>query len=197
MTARLFTLKRDARGAALMEFALVLPIALILILGGIEIGHTFYVKSVLVGKLQKAARDLSLEGAASDSAITAIQNEVTSGVKQVMSDARVTYDLCSFHDYKNAANRPEEFGDTDHDGVCNHGETYVDSNGNGQWDADGSREGRGGAKDVVMLTATVTYARFGMARLFSSNPDVKLVASTLLRNQPSTTQSEPSTRTCP
>lgn len=180
-----------------MEFALVLPIALLLILGGIEIGHTMYVKSILVGKLQKAARDISLEGASSDTAIATIESEVTNGVQQVMSGAAVTYEKLSFHDYKNAATRPEEFGDTNHDGICNDGEAFVDGNGNGRWDLDGAREGRGGAKDVMLLTATVSYDRLGLGRLFAADPKMKLVASTLLRNQPSTTQAQPNTGICP
>lgn len=193
---RLPSLRRDMRGAALMEFALVLPIMLLLILGGLEIGHTFYVKSILVGKLQKAARDMSLEGAGSVSTVTAIQTQVTDAVHQVIAGAEVTYDIRSFHDYKNAANRPEEFGDADHDGICNNGEAFVDSNGNGHWDADGSRSGRGGAKDVVMMTASVSYPRLGLGHFFGADPDVNLAATTLLRNQPSSTQSQPDTGTC-
>lgn len=197
MMSRFRAIGRCVRGAALMEFALVLPLMLMLILGGVELGHTMYVKSILIGKLQKAARDMSLEGAANASTITDIETAVTSGVRQVMASADVTYDARSFHDYRDAAHRPEEFGDANHDGVCNNGEAFVDSNGNGQWDADGSREGRGGAKDVVMLTATVTYHRFGLGRFLASDPNVRLEATTLLRNQPSTTQSQPSNGVCP
>lgn len=196
MMSRLSIFRMDMRGAAMMEFALVLPLMLLLILGGMEIGHTMYVQSILVGKLQRAARDMSLEGATNDTTIAAIKAEVTKGVQQVMAGADVTYDVRSFHDYKNAANRPEEFGDADHDGACNHGEIFVDSNGNGQWDADGSREGRGGAKDVLMMTATVSYARLGLGNFFAADPNVRLVATTLLRNQPSTTQSQPNTGIC-
>ena len=193
----LVTLRRDMRGAALMEFALVLPLMLLLILGGLEIGHTFYVKSILVGQLQKAARDMSLEDAGSASTVTAIQSRVTDAVHQVIAGAAVTFDIRSFHDYKNAAHRAEEFGDADHDGMCNNGETFVDSNGNGSWDADGSKDGRGGAKDVVMMTASVSYPRLGLGHFFGADPDVNLSATTLLRNQPSSTQSQPDTGTCP
>lgn len=191
------SLHGDLRGAALMEFALALPVMLLLILGGLEMGHTFYVKSILIGKLHKAARDMSLEGAGNAARVAAIQAEVTDAVHQVIAGAAVDYDIRSFHDYRNVAHRPEEFGDTDGDGLCNNGETFVDSNGNGVWDADGSRSGRGGAKDVLMMTASVSYPRLGLGRFFGAGAEVKLTATTLLRNQPSTTQAQPDTQTCP
>ena len=187
----------DNRGAALVEFALVLPIVLLLILGGLEIGHTFYVRSILIGKLQKAARDISLEDAGADTRVAAIKTEVERAVHQVMIGAAVDWDIRSFHDYKNAAHRPEEFGDANSDGNCNNGETFVDSNGNGRWDADGSKIGRGGAKDVLMMTASVSYPRLGLGKFFTAAPTVNLSATTLLRNQPSSTQSQPTTGTCP
>ena len=188
---------RDGRGVTTVEFALVLPALLLLLLGGLELTHTKYVQTVLVGQLQKAGRDISLEGSASNAAQTTALNKVTSTLQAVAPNSTVTYTLKSFHDYANVANRAEEFGDADHDGVCDHGETFVDSNGNGHWDADGSVNGRGGAKDVVLLTATLTSPRLAMGQLFGAGPTITLTSSTLLRNQPSSTQSQPATGICP
>lgn len=188
---------RGDRGTALIEFAIVLPVVLLLILGGLELGHTMYVNSVLVGQVQKAGRDMALEGASTADAQAAIEARVTSAVHQLIGGAQVNYSVLSFHDYANVANRAEEFGNSNHDGRCDNGETFVDSNANGHWDTDGSVIGRGGAKDVVLLTATVQYPRLPLGRTFASSPNVTLTASTLLRNQPSTTQSQPPTGTCP
>ena len=190
-------LGRDQRGVTTVEFALVLPPLLLLLLGGLELAHTKYVQTVLVGQLQKAGRDISLEGSANATTQTTVLNTVTSTLQGVAPNATVSYTLQSFHDYANVANRAEEFGDADHDGLCDHGETFVDSNGNGHWDADGSVNGRGGAKDVVLLTATVTYPRLAMAQLFGAGSTISLTSSTLLRNQPSSTQSQPATGICP
>ncbi len=194
---KLLQLLSDKRGTALIEFAMVAPVLMLLILGGLEVGHTMYVDSILTGQVQKAGRDMTLEGANSPATVATIEGNVTDAVHQVMASAAVNYTILSYHDYANAASLPEEFGDTDHDGFCDHGETYVDSNSNGHWDADGSVTGRGGAKDVVLLTATVTYRRLGLWQMFTGSPTVTLKASTLLRNQPSNTQSQPATGTCP
>jgi Flp pilus assembly pilin Flp len=193
---RLLRLSRDRRGVAAVEFAIVAPVLLLLIMGGMEVGHTMYVNSVMLGMIQKAGRDMSLENGGTNQ--QAIEDKVTAALNNIVAmPTPPTYKILSYHDYKNAANPAEEFGDADHDGVCDHGETYVDSNGNGHWDADGSVAGRGGSKDVVLLQVDVRYPRLALGRMFSADPNVHMTASTLLRNQPSTTQSQPATGICP
>lgn len=185
------------RGVALVEFALLAPIFLLLLLGGLEICHTMYVRSVLVGQLQKAARDLSLEGASSTEQQSAIAMSVQAAVKNVIPQAVVTVVPKSYHDYANVANPAEEYNDADHDGLCDHGETFVDSNRNGHWDADGGVDNRGSAKDVVLLTATAVYDRLPLGRMFYADPQITLVARTLIRNQPNDAQADPPSGTCP
>jgi Flp pilus assembly protein TadG len=187
----------DARGVSAVEFALLAPVLLLLVLGGLELAHTTYVNTVLIGQLQKAGRDMSLEGASSPAQQAAVEAEVTAAVKKLNSAANVTYELKSYHDYANAKSPAEEFNDANHDGVCNNHESFVDSNRNGHWDADGATTGRGGAKDVLLLTATATYPRLALGAFFASSPTVTLKASTLLRNQPSDAQETPPTGTCP
>jgi len=186
----------DRRGAVAVEFALVLPSLLLLTAGGLELIHMKFVQPVFVGEVQKAGRDLSLEGASDPATQTIVLNRVTNAVKVVAPGVRVNYVIKSFHDYVNVANPAEEFNDADHDGTCNHGEAFIDSNGKGHWDADGSVNGRGGAKDVVLLTATLSYPRLSLGGLFGRNGPFQMTASTLLRNQPSTAQSQPATGIC-
>ena len=50
-------LAQDATGAVLIEFALVAPVFLMLIMGTFDLGQMAYGKSVLEGAVQKAARD--------------------------------------------------------------------------------------------------------------------------------------------
>lgn len=191
----MIALLRNRSGVTAIEFAFVAPVLMILIMGGLEVGHTMYVNSILVGAVQKAGRDMSLEDASTN--LTTIEGNIGTAVRQVVRlQSDPTFTIRSYHDYVNAQSPAEEFGDTDHDGLCDHGETYVDSNDNGQWDADGSVDGRGGAKDVVLFTASITYDRLPIGRFISSNPTMTLTASTLLRNQPSNQQSQPTTRVC-
>lgn len=190
-------LVRSDRGSSLIEFAIVAPVLILMLLGGLEIGHTMYVRSALVGSLQKAARDISLEGASSSTQMDAITKTVKDAVHQIMPSADVKLDAKSYHDYSNAANPAEEYNDADHDGRCDHGEAFVDSNRNGSWDADGSVNGRGGSKDVVLLVATASYNRLGLTSLLAAAPRTTLVAKTLIRNQPNDQQADPPTAVCP
>ncbi len=186
--------RRDTRGAAMIEFVIVSPVLMLLIIGGLAFGHRLYVKSVLEGEMQKAARDTSLEDAGSDVRRALIQDRVRMQVLRVINSARVEFELTSFHDYRNAQNRVEEYVDSNHDGRCNKGETYVDANNNGAWDLEGGTEGVGGSKDVVLLTATVSYASF--LPMVQGNGILKVVSSTLLRNQPASDQAPAPLRTC-
>ena len=185
----------DARGAAMMEFAIVAPVLLLMIIGGLGLGHTMYVQSVLDGEMQKAARDTTLEDATGEARRLVIQNRVRTQVNEVINDADVDFTMIAFHDYRNAQSRAEEYYDGDHDGHCNHGESYVDANNNGSWDLQGGTAGVGGSKDVVLMTATVSYPSF--LPYGQSGGDMVLKSSTLLRNQPASDQAAAPLRTCP
>ena len=51
---------RDERGASAVEFGLVLPILLILVLGIIEFGHAFQVQGTLSAAAREGARAMAL-----------------------------------------------------------------------------------------------------------------------------------------
>lgn len=187
----------STRGATMVEFALVAPLLILMLLGGLEVGHTMYVRSALVGALQKAARDISLEGASAGVRQDAIAASVASAVRQIIPGASVTMASKSYRDYRNVADPAEEYNDANHDGRCDNGEAFVDSNRNGHWDADGSVAGRGNARDVVLLVATVSYNRLGLTSLLAGAPRTVLTAKTLIRNQPNDQQADPPTGICP
>jgi hypothetical protein len=180
----------------MVEFALIAPVFLLLVLGGLDICHTMYVRSVLTGQLQKASRDLSLEDASAATRQDAIETSVQNAVQNVMPTAIVTLTPTAYRDYANVGNA-EEFNDGNHNGTCDNNEGYVDSNRNGSWDArDSGSEGRGGAKDVVLLTAKVTYNHLPLVAMFAGGRQVELTAKTLLRNQPNDQQADPPSGVC-
>src|SRR3546814_15483300 len=53
----------------------------------------------------------------------------------------------------------ERYTDANKNGSYDTGECYDDSNGNGQWDADRGRDGNGGADDVILYSASMTFDR--------------------------------------
>lgn len=53
--------RKDARGAAAVEFAIVLPLLLMLVLGGLDWGYYFFIAQVTTNASREGARAGSLE----------------------------------------------------------------------------------------------------------------------------------------
>ena len=191
-------LRRDERGATLVEFAIVLPVLLTLLLGVLDAGFQLYTRSVLLGEMQKAGRDSTLETSANRTAI--IDERVEAAIHNVVPKAEIAFSRKSYRTFSDAAAaQAEEYTDYNDNGTCDNGEPYEDANNNGKWDNDGGNDGQGGAKDAVVYTATLDYPRlFPLARLIGLPQTVEVTATTVLRNQPYTDQdlSEPTARNC-
>ncbi len=182
----------DRSGVTLIEFAIVAPVLIVMIMGLFDIAHTQYLSSMLNGAMQKAARDVTLENA--NSQLTNIDARVREQVATVMPQgATITVEQLSHFDFADVS-EPEEYTDLNGDNTCNNNEPYIDTNSNGRWDADRGKDGIGGARDVVLYTTTVTYPRlFPMYGLIGLRENVELSASTVLRRQPFDEQSARST----
>ncbi len=179
---RLRRLGRDAEGAAAVEFAMVAPVLLLTVMGIFDMGYSMYTTSILQGAIQKAARDSSIEGAPLSAA--AIDARVTRMVRHIVPGAVLAFGRKSYSSFSDVG-RPEDFTDTDRDGICNNGEPFEDVNGNGTWDADRGKGGFGGARDAVLYTVTVTFDRpFPLARMLGQSQTMQLSTQTVLRNQP-------------
>ncbi|MCW2337863.1 Flp pilus assembly protein TadG [Sphingobium sp. B2D3A] len=189
-------LRRFARaqeGVTIIEFALILPGFLIMLLGALDVGHTLYMQSVVQGAVQKAARDGTLETSAGTNATSrdAIDAVVESQIKQLHNDAEVSVQRRFYRSFSQAAAaQAEPFTDSasgpNKNGVCDGGEPFVDNNNNGVWDADGGNAiNAAGARDNVVFTVTVSYPRlFPIDRLIGGHGTTHVVARTVLSNQP-------------
>ncbi|MBD3728464.1 MAG: pilus assembly protein [Sphingomonadales bacterium] len=193
---RLRQLAGDSSGATLVEFALIAPALLTLLLGLFEMGYNYYMQSLLQGSIQQAARDSTIEGAYVKQ--TEIDTAVTNTVHQIVPDATITFQRRAYSSFSKV-NQPEDFTDANNDGDCNDGEPFEDANGNGIWDADRGRTGLGGARDAVLYQVTVSYPRtFGVSKLIGMSDTFTTTATTVLRNQPYDKQAvELSVGNCP
>lgn len=176
-------LRRDREGVTLVEFAIVGPVLILMLMGLFDIAHTQYTSAVLNGAMQKAARDYTLESAALSA--TEIDGRVQDQVRAVMPNgATITFTTSAFDDFKDV-NEPEPYTDIDNDGRCDGGEPYEDSNNNSAWDTYRGQSGLGTARDVLLYTTNVSYPRlFPMFGLIGLPTNVTLSATTVLRRQP-------------
>lgn len=176
---------RNTAGATAVEFAMIVPVLLTLVLGGFELGLAQYMRSVLEGAMQQAGRNSSLQsGVSSQGQIDAY---VRSQVQAVFPGATVEFARSNYTTFSDVS-APEDFTDGNANGPYDSGECFVDQNGNRRWDADRGATGLGGANDVVLYTATVTYASTLPVRGLGLSPVQTLTSSTTLRNQPYSSQ---------
>lgn len=170
----------------MMEFGLISPVVMIMLLGTLDAGHTLYVRSVVDGAMQKVARNSALEGGAVVAQQRFLDQTVRELVKTAVSTATVTTTRRYYKTFSSASEaRQETFTDTNGNMRCDAGEPYQDANNNLTWDRDGANDGQGGAKDVVIITVNVSYPRlFPMAGLIGMSNTVAISANTVLANQP-------------
>lgn len=172
----------DRSGVTIVEFALISPVLIMLLMGTYDVAYQLYASSVLQGAIQKAGRDSTIEGAASS--ISIIDQKVADTVRFVVPNATMTFQRKSYTNFSNVA-KPEDFTDVNNSGSCDLGEVYEDANGNGIWDADRGKTGQGGAKDAVLYTITATYPRpLAVAELIGLSKNITIKTETVLRNQP-------------
>lgn len=181
MTA-LRDLGRETRGATVVEFAMIAPVLLMLLLGMFDMGYNYYTQSQLQGAVQKAARESTLGSAVGGTG--SIDARVTSAVTAIVPDATVTFSRRAYSSFSDV-HRAEDFTDIDKNGTCNDGEPFEDANDNGVWDEDRGIAGGGGARDAVLYVVSVRYPRaFSAAEVIGLPPTVTTEAVTVLRNQP-------------
>jgi hypothetical protein len=182
-SARLRSLPRllgQERGSAVTEFGLVAPFFLFLLLGMFDLAHMAYGRAVFEGAVERAARESSLETgdtAAADQMVESIVGRVLPGV-------HIEAKRKSYFDFADIG-RAENFSDTNDNDICDNGESYVDENQSGSWDADIGLSGNGGSGDVVMYTVTATYRPvFRIPFLPESWNERTLTATAIKKNQP-------------
>lgn len=189
-------LGRDTSGATIVEFAVVAPIFIGIIMFIFDMGFMAYARSILSGEVNAVGRASALE-TATDETRADMDARVAEQVRLIVPDGTVTFERESFNTYGLAQTRVEPFVDVNDNDRCDTGDSYLDLNGNSRFDLDGARTGGGGARDVVIYTATLQYTRiFPVAEFFGMDRDVELQARTILKNQPFDQQSQPNSRVC-
>ncbi|MGK2909217.1 MAG: TadE/TadG family type IV pilus assembly protein [Sphingobium sp.] len=186
MRAFSLKLRQDELGVSVIEFAIVAPAFLALLMGGLDFGHTLYMQAVLQGTVQKAARDSSLATGAETAQMAIIDDKIRGAVRDLntsLADKDIEISRTSYSDFTRAqAAQPE---DANEDGICSPGEVWIDRNFNSVYDAKGGSNGTGSAKDVLVFSVKIVYPRlFPVAALIGMSPDVSLSATTVLANQP-------------
>lgn len=161
---------------------------MLMMLGTMDIGHSYYVRAILDGAMQSAARSSSLEGASIVTAQEFIDLRVQEAVLTLAPRATITSTRRYYKTFSEAALARAETvieAPTGANLRCDPGESFIDTNRNGIWDSDGGSNGQGGAKDIVIIKFNVSYPRlFPMASMLGLPENVELESNSILVNQP-------------
>ena len=175
------SLRRDRKGATIVEFAMILPVLCTLMLGFLDLAYRSYVTSIIQGALHEAARMGTVGGIPTST----IQTFVSTKLREFSNNATISTTTRSYSDFTGVRTPETITQDTAPVGTYNQGDCFADANGNGQWDADRGRSGMGGAEDVVYLEVTMSYPHIvPVGRLLGWNDNVTITQNTVLRNQP-------------
>jgi hypothetical protein len=184
MFKRLQAFVANCRGATVIEFAIVCPVFMLLIMGLAELAFQGYLQAALTGEVQKAARDSTIDGNATTDAAALLDKRVRAQIARIIG--ATTWDTPVRQNYAHFADiSPEYFFDSNNNGKYDSGECFIDSNANGVWDADPSQDGQGGANAVVVYQMGFTYTRlFPIVKLLGWPATAHITAKTILKNQP-------------
>jgi hypothetical protein len=137
-------------GSAIVEFALVAPIFLGLMLAILEFSGIMFVQTLLEGGAREASRygitGQQPDGVSRDEMILQIVGENSFGIIDMDELVMETKVYGSFDE----VGQPEPFTDENDNDAWDEGEPYTDSNGNGSWDDDMGAAGLGGPGEVVV-----------------------------------------------
>ncbi len=185
---RRFFARRD--GTSATEFALVLPVLLLLVSGIIEMSLLFFVNVLAEGGLREAARygitGQGAEDGVREDEILQIVSDHTHGLIDFESATLSTMAYKSF----GAIDEPEPFVDGSNgepaNGEYDEGEDYDDVNENGHWDGDQGVAGAGGPGDVVMYELSYDWAFITPVLSVFAGQDghINMTASIAVRNEP-------------
>lgn len=181
---------RDTRGATIIEFVIILPVLVGLILAILEVGYQGYVSAVVQGALSKTARQVTVGDKTAADVVTLIRSEV-----QVVVPAQyVNVTTRRYYNYSNVGKPEKIISDTDPQGTFNLGDCFEDANNNGIYDVAPGDDGIGTADDIVYYTVRVIYPNLTpIGALLSWSPTRTASATTVIRNQPFTSRAEPTT----
>jgi Flp pilus assembly protein TadG len=174
-------LGRDERGVTIVEFALVAPVLLLLLLGLFDLGYRTYASSVLQGALHDAARMATVGGFS----MAQIDARVKTRLSNFATRSTVTTEAASYYEFSGVSQPEKIVSDTAPVGSYNPGDCFEDVNGNNAYNTDRGRGGTGNADDIVRYSVTITFPRIlPMGSLMGWGNSQTLTANTVLRNQP-------------
>ena len=191
MRPRIEPVRRDIwsnrDGAGVLEFAIVIPVMILFVVGIMEACGVLFAESLLEGGVREAAR-YGITGALPNSEETTREQEVVNIVNEHgIGFVVVTQDDVDTLVYPNfeAIGQPEPYSDLNGDGDYDSGEPFTDMNCNGTWDDDMGTPGLGVGGEIVLYQVAIDYTMLtGLLDFAFTGGSIPMRASVAVRNEP-------------
>ena len=173
-------------GVALLEFAIVAPILLALVVGIIEFAMVVLVSVLLEGGIRDASRfgmtGQTVSGSTREEHIAQVVSDSTLGLVTVGPD---DVEVMVYPDFDEII-EDESYTDSDGSGDYTPGEDFIDANGNGVWDAGNGTTGAGNPGEVVVYRVNAEWSTMTpfIGRMLPNDGLFALSASIAVRNEP-------------
>jgi hypothetical protein len=191
---RLRKLRFDERGAYMVELAFVMPVFLLTMIGAFDLASQAYYRATLNGAVEFASRLNTVETTQGDP--DAVDDIVRARVGDVARFANLSFTRRNYDNFTDV-DQPEDYSDTNGNGVRNPGECFTDVNNNGSYDTNRGANGQGSGGDIVIYEVTMTYNRlFPLWRMLGQPQQAQIRSRGVLRTQPFSVQSTTSQVIC-
>ncbi len=178
--------RRDRRGATAVEFALVAPVLVTLLLGTFEYALLLFASSALENAVAEAARfGITGRSATGGQREQAVRQTIKAALPDLFDPDKLAFETLVYPDF-DSIGRPEPFVDRNANGRYDRGEPFTDVNGNGRWDEDMGKAGLGGPNAVVLYRARYSWTiQVPFFRpFFPPDGEITLEAAVAVRNEP-------------
>jgi Flp pilus assembly protein TadG len=184
-------LRRDERGATMVEMAFVTPVLVMVLLALTDLGYNSYLGSVVEGTVQKAARRATIGNQTEAQIDQYVRDQLT----QFSKNATVTIAKTNYYQFSGIGKSEKLTLDANSNGSWETGDCYEDLNNSGTWEAVAGRSGLGGSDDIVYYKVTVDFPRLlPLTKIMGWSNMSQISATTIMRNQPYGAQSVPTVR---
>ncbi len=176
-------LARCTRGSPALEFALVLPLLLLMTVGLIEMAVVLFIGSSIEAAVIEASRFGITGGSGGmtrEDRVLSIVKSRTYGLLDMSQIKMETLVYSSFADI----GKPEPFVDDNGNAKWDAGEAFTDVNGNAQWDPDMGKAELGGPSDIVVYRLSYDWGLVTPMMREILGGSVHHVSSIAVRNEP-------------
>jgi Flp pilus assembly pilin Flp len=182
-------LRTNILGATMIEFALILPVLLVAILGVWQISYIAWAQHRVENAVREGSR-VGITGLASGTSTRGetIEASITAAASSIalVDGVPLKFESCSSPSFATFAKAGELFDDANNNGACDDGEIYYDYNGDKAYSPDYvCTPGNGNAGDAMRYAVTVPVDLFVplVNNFFGTDGRLDIRARTMVRNE--------------